>query len=138
MSKFLAEDFSKLRSTLESILHDDFMEPPAANVEEDDKKAADETPGTADKTVKDLMTKEKSPEKLTGSISIKSLAQDLGIENVSAFQAAFNSLRQGKMPSNTTQIRELAMAFDKLLAADASTTSKVLTKLRAIHKAPIG
>lgn len=103
------------------------------------KEASPETkeadPKSADASVMDLMTKEKAPEKLEGSVSIRSLATDLGLENISEFQAAFNMLRQGKMPTKTSQVRELAMAFDRLLAADASTTSRVLTKLRQIHKA---
>lgn len=90
---------------------------------------------SSEKTVMDLMTKEKAPQKLEGNVSVKSLASDLGLENINEFQSAFNMLRQGKMPTKPTQIRELAMAFDRLLAADASTTSRVLTKLRQIHKA---
>lgn len=118
MKRFLAEDFRALSDTLESII---------------DEAPAPEEKGT-DSAVMDLMTKEKAPEKLEGSVSVKSLAADLGIQNVAEFQSAFNMLRQGKMPTKTSQIRELAMAFDKLLAADASTTSRVLTKLRQIHK----
>lgn len=122
MNRFLAEDFRALSDTLESI------------VEEEPKDDESETPEGA---VTDLMTKEKGPEKLEGSISIKSLAADLGLQNVGEFQAAFNMLRQGMMPTKNSHIRELAMAFDKLLAADASTTSRVLTRLRQIHKAPV-
>ena len=122
MNRFLAEDFRVLSNTIDSI------------IEEAPKDKELESP---DGAVTDLMTKEKAPEKLEGTISIKSLAADLGIQNVAEFQAAFNMLRQGKMPSKSTQIRELAIAFDKLLAADASTTSRVLTRLRQIHKAPV-
>lgn len=120
---YLAEDFRKLSDTLDAIVN----EAPAAPEKVDAK--------TADASITDLMTKEKAPEKLEGSVSIKNLAADLGLDNVAEFQAAFNMLRQGKMPTKSTQIRELAMAFDRLLAADASTTSRVLTKLRQIHKA---
>lgn len=119
---YLAEDFRKLSDTLDAIVSE------AATPEKDDAK-------TADASITDLMTKEKAPEKLEGSLSIKNLAADLGLDNVAEFQAAFNMLRQGKMPTKSTQIRELAMAFDRLLAADASTTSRVLTKLRQIHRA---
>ncbi len=117
---YLAEDFRKLSDTLTAIVN-----------EAPDKLDAK----TSDASITDLMTKEKAPEKLEGSVSIKSLAADLGLSNIPEFQSAFNMLRQGKMPTKTTQIRELAMAFDRLLAADASTTSRVLTKLRQIHKA---
>lgn len=123
MQRFLAEDFRALSDTLDSIVNE---------APEKDEKGVPKSP---EATTMDLMTKEKAPEKLSGSLSVKSLATDLGLENVSEFQAAFNMLKQGKMPTKTTQIRELAMAFDRLLAADASTTSRVLTKLRQIHKA---
>ena len=118
---YLAEDFRKLSDTLDAIVNE-------APTDKDAEK-------TTDASITDLMTKEKAPEKLEGSISIKNLATDLGLSNIAEFQAAFNMLRQGKMPTKNTQIRELAMAFDRLLAADASTTSRVLTKLRQIHKA---
>jgi hypothetical protein len=82
-----------------------------------------------------MMTHEKGPDKLEGSVAVKNLAGLLGIDNTGLFAQAFNALRQGKIPSNSTQVRELAIAFYKLLAADASTTSKVLSQLRRIHKA---
>lgn len=116
----LAEEFRSIADTIDGILR----EAPAKQEQ-----------SSVDGAVTDLMTKEKAPEKLEGSVNIKTLAADLGIQNVSEFQSAFNMLKQGKMPSKTSQIRELAIAFDKLLAADASTTSRVLTKLRQIHKA---
>jgi len=125
--KFLAEDIRKIANQLDTIVEADAVEP-----EVDQNDAADIE---ADKTVTDLMTHEKKPEKLTGSIQIKSLAQLLGIENTALFAAAFNNLRAGKLPSNTAQLKELAIAFNRLLAADASTTSKVLSQLRRIHKA---
>lgn len=118
----LAEEFRAIADTIDGILRE------ASENQKD---------STADGAVTDLMTKEKAPEKLEGTVNIKTLAADLGIQNVSEFQSAFNMLKQGKMPSKTSQIRELAIAFDKLLAADASTTSRVLTKLRQIHKASV-
>lgn len=89
----------------------------------------------ANAAVDDIMTHEKGPVKLQGSIAVKSLAQALGIQNTNLFAAAFNALKQGKIPNNQAQVRELAIAFDKLLAADSSTTGKVLNQLRRIHKA---
>ena len=77
----------------------------------------------------------KKPVKLQGAIAVKNLAEMLGIQNTILFTTAFNALRSGRLPSNQAQIRELAIAFDKLLAADASTTTKVLNQLRMIHKA---
>lgn len=121
---FVAEEFRNISNKLDEIFNQ-------TSVNEEDKTKNDDV----DSTVTDVMTKEKSPEKLSGNINVKSLAQDLGIENIETFQTAFNALKQGKMPTNMSQIRELAIAFDKLLAADASTTSRVLSKLRQIHKA---
>jgi hypothetical protein len=154
-NRFLAEDFRKIAQRLAEIadedLHDDATETGGADGEEvpdgspvpDEADAAPEAEGTdgpadteaVDQSATDLMTQEKKPERLTGGISIQTLAKDLGLTNVKTFNAAFNSLKAGKMPSNSAQVRELAIAFDKLLAADASTTSRILTKLRAIHKA---
>jgi hypothetical protein len=88
----------------------------------------------ADASIDDMMTQEKKPEKLQGSVAIKNLAGLLGIDNTVLFTSAFNALRSGKIPSNQAQVRELAITFYKLLAADASTTSKVLSQLRRIHK----
>ena len=87
-----------------------------------------------DNTVTDLMTHENNPTPLTGSFRVKELAQLLGIKNTALFNSAFNNLRAGKLPTNSAQLRELAIAFDRLLAADASTTGKVLNQLRRIHK----
>jgi len=127
-NKFLAEDLRKIADQINNIAEADAA--PAANTPAD--PAAADAKATADVT--DLMTHEKKPTKLTGTLAVKNLAQLLGIENSTLFAAAFNNLRQGKLPSNTAQIRELAIAFDKLLAADASTTGKVLNQLRRIHK----
>jgi hypothetical protein len=121
-SRFMAEEFRDLVKKLDEIY--DQTEIGEAETKDD----------TVDQDITDVMTKEKEPVKLSGNINVKSLASDLGIDNVDAFQTAFNSLKQGKMPTNSAQIKELAVAFDKLLAADASTTSRVLSKLRQIHK----
>ena len=145
--KFLAEDIRKISDKLYKI--DEKFEKPkeddtdlpnntkslksvektAANIDKKDDEIA------ADNTVTDLMTHEKKPTPLTGSFRVKELAQLLGIKNTRLFSSAFNNLRAGKLPSETSQLRELAIAFDRLLAADSSTTSKVLNQLRRIHKA---
>ena len=164
MSKeFLAEEIRKISDSLDKIAEADVEEteveetedskldeadkdhnpdPSAAKPKSDNvKPTEDPKVGTvasdakADASVDDMMTHEKNPVKLEGSIAVKSLAQALGIQNTSLFASAFNALKQGKLPNNQAQIRELAIAFDKLLAADASTTGKVLNQLRRIHKA---
>lgn len=121
-NKFVAEEFRDLVKKLDEI----YDQVPVGEAAKEDE--------VIDQDITDVMTKEKNPEKLSGNINVKALAADLGIDNVDTFQTAFNSLKQGKMPTNSAQIKELAIAFDKLLAADASTTSRVLSKLRQIHK----
>jgi len=140
---YVAEDFRKIADLLESISEADKKDSNDQEASKDtasdqeDKSTEDDTNSdqiSTDKAVDDVMTKEKEPEKLTGTVSINTLAADLGIRNLGTFTKAFNQLRRGKMPTNTDQVKELAIAFDKLLAADASTTSRVLNRLRQIHK----
>ena len=119
-----SDEFRKIADLLEEISKN--------QATDSDSEETDST--SIDKTVSDLMTTEKEPEKLSGSVNVESLAKDLGINDVSAFKAAFNSLKQGKMPASKSQVVSLATAFDKLLAADASTTSRILSKLRQIHR----
>lgn len=126
--KFLAEDLRKIANLMEAIEEET---PDAAAPD----AAPDAAPAEPDKSVSDTMTHEKKPGKLTGSVQVKQLAQLLGIENTQLFTTAFTNLRMGRLPTSTAQVRELAIAFDKLLAADASTTGKVLNQLRRIHKA---
>lgn len=116
-----SEEFRKIADRLDEITKKDSEEGDAES--------------SVDKAVSDVMTQEKEPEKLAGSVNVESLAKDLGINDIAAFKSAFSSLKQGKMPTNKQQVMSLAAAFDKLLAADASTTSRVLSKLRQIHKA---
>lgn len=122
--KFLAEDLRKIANLMEAI-----------EEETPDAEAPAEPEAKPDKSVSDTMTHEKKPSKLTGSVQVKQLAQLLGIENTQLFTTAFTNLRMGRLPTSNAQVRELAIAFDKLLAADASTTGKVLNQLRRIHKA---
>lgn len=96
---------------------------------------APEDQKTIDKDMTDLMTKEKKPVKLTGAINIRALATDLGIENINLFLTAFNMLKKGQMPTSQQQIRELAVAFDKLISVDDPIKiSRILSKLRQIHR----
>ena len=133
---FLAEDIRKISDKLNKI----YETAEKINDNPKDKTDSEKTDPeiediSTDNTVTDLMTHEKTPAPLTGSIRIEELAQLLGIKNTRLFRSAFNNLRSGKLPSNTSELRELAIAFDKLLAADSSTTGKVLNQLRRIHKA---
>ncbi len=115
MNFFSADDFKKIRDQLTSILE------------------ADDGVGV-DKTVDDLMTTEKKPTNKVDSNDVTALANDLGIENPELFDAAFKSIRVGKMPEDADQLKELASAFDKILSGDASTTSKVISQLRDLYK----
>jgi hypothetical protein len=146
-NQWTGEDLRKIADQLQSILEADKPKDGETATDSTDDAAVDDTAdedttndikdpdqSSVDKDVTDVMTKEKEPEKLTGSVSVNTLASDLGIKNLSMFTKAFNSLRQGQMPRDPKQVRELAIAFDRMLAADASTTSRVLTRLRQIHK----
>lgn len=115
MNFFSADDFKKIRDQLVAILE------------------ADDGVGV-DKTVDDLMTTEKKPTNKVDSSDVTALANDLGVENPELFDAAFKSIRVGKMPSESDQLKELAVAFDKILSGDASTTSKVISQLRDLYK----
>ena len=135
--KFLAEDFRSIANKLARVNEADepipaVSDPLAKNSTKVGTPAADIA---ADTTVDDMMTHEKKPVKLQGIIAVKNLAKILGIKNTGLFSSAFNALRAGKLPNNQSQVRELAIAFDLLLAADASTTTQVLNQLRRIHKA---
>jgi len=137
-TKFLAEDLRSIANKLNRIYEDDKSDgtkqtlPTTNEGPPDDSEISDIA---ANANVDDMMTHEKKPVKLQGTIAVKNLAKLMGIQNTSLFSSAFNALRSGKLPSNQAQIRELAIAFDKLLAADASTTTQVLNQLRRIHKA---
>lgn len=137
-TKFLAEDLRSIANKLNRI--HEASKPVDAAKDPISTPPNNTTVGTtsanivADTSVDDMMTHEKKPAKLVGSIAVKELAKILGITNVALFTSAFNALRSGKVPSNQTQVRELAIAFGLLLASDASTTTNVLNKLRRIHK----
>ncbi len=142
---FLTEELRKISDSLNKITEADDnknIAPPTEKINQpnvpdqaDPEVANTTSDAEADNSVADIMTHEKQPGKLQGTITVKSLAQSLGMQNINLFTAAFNALRQGKLPNNQAQVRELAIAFYKLLAVDAATTSKVLNQLRRIHKA---
>ena len=115
MNFFSADDFKKIRDQLSAILE------------------AEDGVGV-DKTVDDLMTTEKKPTNKVDTSDVTALANDLGVENPELFNAAFKSIRVGKMPDDADQLKELAVAFDKILSGDASTTSKVISQLRDLYK----
>jgi hypothetical protein len=115
MNFFSADDFKSIRDTLNAIME------------------ADDGVGV-DKTVDDLMTTEKKPTNKVATSDVTALANDLGVENPEQFNAAFKSIRIGKMPDDADQLKELAVAFDKILSGDASTTSKVISQLRDLYK----
>lgn len=115
MNFFSADDFKKIRDQLSAILE------------------AEDGVGV-NKTVDDLMTTEKKPTNKVDTSDVTALANDLGVENPELFNAAFKSIRVGKMPDDADQLKELAVAFDKILSGDASTTSKVISQLRDLYK----
>jgi hypothetical protein len=115
MNFFSADDFKKMRDQLTAIAE------------------ADTVVGV-DKTIDDLMTTEKTPTNKVSSDDVVSLASDLGVENPDLFDAAFKSIRVGKMPEDADQLKELAVAFDKILSGDAGTTGRVISELRDLYK----
>jgi hypothetical protein len=111
---FLAEDFQKIMNKLTAIAEAD-------------------TGVGVDKTVDDLMTTEKKPVNRVSTSDVTALASDLGVENPDTFNAAFKNIRVGKMPEDSDQLKELAIAFDKILSGDASTTGRVISQLRDLY-----
>lgn len=84
-----------------------------------------------DKEIEDVMT---SPKSETKKISISTLASDLGLENPDIFKSAFRQLRKGELPDDEDEMRELGDAFFKIMTADASTTQRVINRLRSIYR----
>ena len=85
-----------------------------------------------DQEIEDVMTDPKTSE--TQKISISTLANDLGVSNPDLFKVAFNQLRTGTVPDDSDSQRELSDAFLRVLTADASTTQRVVNRLRAIYR----
>lgn len=85
-----------------------------------------------DRDIEDVMTDPKTTE--TKKISISTLANDLGVSNPDIFKIAFNQLRSGTVPDDPDSQRELSDALLRILTADASTTQRVVNRLRAIYR----
>lgn len=131
-SEFVIEEMRKISKILNEDINQQTADGDADGTSTNNNDI--ETDAKADTAVTDMMSQEKGLSKLDGSLAVKNLASLLGIDNTALFSAAFNALRQGKIPNNQSQVRELAIAFYRILASDASTTSKVLNQLRRIHK----
>jgi hypothetical protein len=115
------------------------VEPAVTPDEEDEEPAVtpDDESGSIDQAVddrdiEDVMTDPKTSE--TQKISISTLANDLGVSNPDLFKIAFNQLRAGTVPDDPDSQRELSDAFLRVLTADASTTQRVVNRLRAIYR----
>lgn len=87
-----------------------------------------------DKDIEDLMTTPKQPG--SNSINVDTLADDLGLPNAGAFTAAFDLLRSGSTVDDPVLVGSLANAFVRLMVSDASTTQRVLNRLRREYKTP--
>lgn len=85
-----------------------------------------------DNNIEDIMTAPKSSD--SKKISIVTLATDLGLENPDMFKSAFRQLRKGELPDDEDEMRELGDAFFKIMTADASTTQRVINRLRSIYR----
>jgi len=87
-----------------------------------------------DVEVDKLMTKPRKPGKELKKIDVSDSADRLGLKNGKIFNSAFNNLRNGRMPTDVLELRELAAALDSLLVSDPETTTTVLNKLRKVFK----
>jgi hypothetical protein len=113
-----------------AVTPDDEDEEPA--VTPDDEEAGSTDQAIDDREIEDVMTDPKTSE--TQKISISTLANDLGVSNPDLFKLAFNQLRNGTVPDDPDSQRELSDAFLRVLTADASTTQRVVNRLRAIYR----
>lgn len=78
---------------------------------------------------KDIMPQDE----LEGNINPKQLADLLGLKDISLFQRAIRKLRDGDTVSRQ-EITEIAIAFEKLLAAEPEDTQKAMVMLKRIHR----
>lgn len=105
---------------------------PAESPDDEDVEAGSVDQAVDDREIEDVMTDPKTSE--TQKISISTLANDLGVSNPDLFKLAFNQLRNGTVPDDPDSQRELSDAFLRVLTADASTTQRVVNRLRAIYR----
>jgi len=108
MTEFLAEQMRSLARRLEEL-----------NV----------TPQSQD----DLHTDEMPQEELEGNINPNQLADILGLRDTSLFQRAIRKIRDGHNISRQ-EMTEIAIAFEKLLAAEPEDTQKAMVILKRIHR----
>ena len=111
---------------------DDEDAEPDESPDEEDVEAGSIDQAVDDREIEDVMTDPKTSE--TQKISISTLANDLGVSNPDLFKIAFNQLRAGIVPDDPDSQRELSDAFLRVLTADASTTQRVVNRLRAIYR----
>lgn len=114
MTEFLAEQMRSLARRLEEL-----------NV----------TPQSKDDLNTDPMShKDEMPqEELEGNINPKQLADILGLVDTSLFQRAIRKIRDGHSISRQ-EMTEVAIAFEKLLAAEPEDTQKAMVILKRIHR----
>lgn len=115
-----------------AVTPDDEEAEPAVTPDNEDPEAGSVDQAVDDQEIEDVMTDPKTSE--TQKISISTLANDLGVSNPDLFKVAFNQLRTGTVPNDSDSQRELSDAFLRVLTADASTTQRVVNRLRAIYR----
>jgi hypothetical protein len=71
-------------------------------------------------------------DELEGSINPSQLADILGLDDISLFNRALRKMRQGD-DLNRQEMTEIAIAFERLLAADSKNTQKAMNMLKRIH-----
>lgn len=114
MTEFLAEQMRSLARRLEELHMNPHQQDDALN---DMSSHKDEMPH----------------EELEGNINPHQLADILGLKDIGLFQRAIRKLRDGNSISRQ-EITEIAIAFEKLLAAEPEDTQKAMVILKRIHK----
>ena len=110
MTQFLAEQMRSLARRLEEI-HDTSVHDDASKHDHKDMMPHDD---------------------LEGTINPSQLAEILGLDDMNLFNRAIRKMRQGNEP-NRQEMTELAIAFERLLAADSESTQKAMNMLKKIH-----
>jgi hypothetical protein len=110
MAQFLAEQMRSIARRLQEIHNTSSQD------QEDHQKHTDVMPH----------------DKLEGSINPSQLADILGLADISLFNRALRKMRQGD-DLNRQEMTEMAIAFERLLAADSKNTQKAMNMLKRIH-----
>ena len=115
------------------------MPDPTADSGDDNSEMPDAVDDSEDGLINNLMTSKKTTDTLAGNIDVTELAHELGLDDTEAgqFDTAFDKLKTAST-LGMGDFAAITAVFDRILSSDASTTSKVINQLRAIHKKSSG